>query len=200
MLLISAEQSQSQKMRFSGYSGGMMLQSGYVFNKTVTFVAADGSSVQNLKMDGFTYGIGGALRVRFGQHLRVGCEGYVSTLKYGDYGSYSKTGWGGVLADCTWEKKKWSFFVGGTIGGGSVKNLTLFDKMPLDYKTENLSTSYRKYAFMAFAPFAGVEYAISEKIHIIMKLDYLFNLNNPECDFAACPRIYIGIIFCHNKL
>lgn len=44
-------------------------------------------------------GIGGVIRLHFGEHFRVGSEGYVSTLSQLDDGSYLKYGWGGILAD-----------------------------------------------------------------------------------------------------
>ena len=63
-------QSQSKK-GFNGYDGGMMLHAGYV-SKTIKPV--------DFKAEGITKGIGGAIRFHFGEHYRIGTEGYVSTL------------------------------------------------------------------------------------------------------------------------
>ena len=43
-------------------------------------------------------GIGGVIRLHFGENFRVGSEGYVSTLTQLDNGSYLKYGWGGTVA------------------------------------------------------------------------------------------------------
>lgn len=43
------------------------------------------------------FGIGGVIRVHLGDHWRVGSEGYVSTIKQANNGSYVKYGWGGLL-------------------------------------------------------------------------------------------------------
>lgn len=185
---------------FSGYQGGMMVHSGYVRSGQCQFVSADGAQTYGMVMQGAPLGIGGALKLGFGEHLRVGAEGYVSNLYYGRYGSYSSTGWGGVLADCVWHKGRWSWFAGGTIGGGGVKNVTLFDDMPLDFRLENGTASYRHYGFMAIVPYAGVEFALTGRVHLTMKVDWMLNVTRRQADFVTGPRIYLGFMFCHSKL
>ena len=74
---------------------------------------------------------------------------------------------------------------------------TLLEPTPDDFKLENNSTSYRKYTFMALTPFVGVEYAMTEKVHLVLKIDYLLNLTNWQDDFATGPRVYFGFMFCH---
>ena len=59
------------RFRFNGYSGGMLLHTGYVQSRTFTLHAADGAGVTRMRLRGAPLGIGGALRVRFGKHLRV---------------------------------------------------------------------------------------------------------------------------------
>lgn len=183
---------------FSGYAGGMMVHGGYVSAGSVTFRSPSGTAT-DVSMKGVPVGIGGALKVGFGKHLRVGGEGYVSTLKYGSYGSSETIGWGGLLADCVWTGGRWSWFVGGTVGGGSVKNVTLLSEMPSDFILEDGSSSYREYGFLALVPFAGVEYAVTERIHLTAKVDWMFNASNPQPDFVKGPRLYIGFMFCHSK-
>ena len=185
------------KMAFSGCSGGMMLHTGYVQSRDITFYNTDGSVHETLQMKGAPFGIGGAIRAHFGKHLRVGSEGYVSTLVYGKYKSYSSIGWGGLLMDCVWSLKRWTPFIGGTIGGGSVKNVTLLDETPQDFVIEQQSTSYRKYAFMALNPFVGVEYALTAKIHFVFKMDYLLNLTDWQDDYVNGVRFFVGVMFCH---
>lgn len=183
---------------FTGYEGGMMIHSGFVSGGDVTFVSPSGTGT-DVAIKGAPFGIGGALKVGFGRHLRVGGEGYVSTLNYGAHESSETIGWGGLLADCVWRKARWSWFVGGTVGGGGVKNVTLLSDMPVDFILEDGSSSYRKYGFVALTPFAGVEYAVTERIHLTAKVDWMFNVSNPQPDFVTGPRIYFGFMFCHSR-
>jgi len=192
-----AEENASSKMGYSGFSGGMMLHTGYVQSRELTFYNSNGNVREVTQLSGAPFGIGGAVRLHFGEHLRIGSEGYVSTLTYGENKSYSSVGWGGLLVDCAWHLNSWTPFAGGTVGGGSVKNLTLLEPTPDDFVLENTSTSYRKYGFMALSPFVGVEYAMTEKMHLVIKIDYLLNLTNWQDDFTTGPRIYFGFMFCH---
>jgi hypothetical protein len=45
-------------------------------------------------------------------------------------------------------------------------------------------------------PFAGFEYALSKKIHLMCKADYIFNVSNPQADFLTGTRFYFGFAFC----
>ncbi|MDR1592406.1 MAG: hypothetical protein LBS16_05945 [Prevotellaceae bacterium] len=184
------------KLAYCGFSGGMMLHTGYVHGRAFSLSHTDGSVAQTVQMKGAPTGIGGAARFHFGKHLRIGTEGYVSTLRYGQQESYASIGWGGLLADYQWTFGRWMPFVGGTVGGGTVKNLTLLEETPVDYVLEQSSASFRKYGFLALAPFAGVEFAMSKKIHLMFKVDYIINLNNRQNDFVTGPRLYCGFAFC----
>ena len=95
---------------FQGYSGGMMLHAGYLFGKNPSAILPSG---ENISPQGMTMGIGGSLRINLWKHLRVGCEGYVSTMNSGatdmrnvlQSGSYVRVGSGGLLADaCAWRR------------------------------------------------------------------------------------------------
>lgn len=185
------------KMKYNGYSGGMMLHTGYVFGGVSTPQHA-GTVVATEKMQGLPMGIGGAIRLNFGKYLRVGTEGYSTTLYYGQKGGYATIGWGGLLADCAFTKDRHTFFVGATVGGGAFRNLTLTEPMHHDWEVEN-NVSYRKYAFMAVTPFVGYEWAVTQKIHLALKLDYLLNVSNPQPDFITGPRLYIGFMFCRGQ-
>jgi hypothetical protein len=44
-----------------------------------------------------------------------------------------------------------------------------------------------------------MEYSLSDKMHLIFKIDYLMNLSNPQDDFVKGPRIYLGLMFHHTK-
>ena len=111
---------------FQGCGGGMMFHAGYLFGGQSQALLPSGGS---MTPQGLTYGLGGSMRVHLWKHLRVGCEGFSSTMKTGatdkstllQSGSYVKTGWGGVLADACWRGEKWWPYVGGSLGGGLVK-------------------------------------------------------------------------------
>lgn len=195
----AAGNSAGAKMRFSGYSGGMMVHSGYVWGKECIYTDAAGHALSTQQMAGMPLGIGGAMKFGFGKHLRVGAEGYVSVLNFGKHKSHSSTGWGGVLADCMWQHGRWSWFVGGTFGGGSVRNTVLLADMPLDFVLEEDRVSYRKYGFIALVPFAGCEYALTPRVHLVAKVDWIFNVSNPQPDFITGPRLYLGFMFTHSR-
>lgn len=187
------------KMAYSGYSGGMMLHSGYVFGGESMPLSGGTPVGEVIPMKGFPFGLGGAVRFCFGDYLRIGTEGYSTTLNYNKNASYSRVGWGGLLADCAFRfKDKHLLFVGLTVGGGSSKNLTLMSDTKSDWEVEE-NTSYRKYAFMALDPFWGYEYSLTPKIHLIFKLDYLLNVSNPQPDFCTGPRVYVGFMFCRES-
>lgn len=184
-------------MAYRGFIGGMMLHTGYVSSRDIT-VASPAAGSRTLAVGGAPFGIGGAIRFLFGKHLRVGAEGYVSTLTYGEYHSHAKTGWGGLLADSAWKVgSRCRLFVGGTVGGGSQTNTVILSSVADDYVAEDF-ISYRKYGFMAVAPFAGVEVAVNRKVNVVFKADWLLNVTNPEDDFVSGPRIYVGFMFGHT--
>lgn len=189
--------SRKSPLAFSGYSGGMMIHSGYVSAGNVTFTSPNGSVPASAKISGLPLGIGGALKIHFGKHLRIGTEGYSSNLRYGKYGSYEHTGWGGLLVDGVLPLGKWFPFAGITVGGGGVKNVTVFQDTTGDFTLDDGTTSYRRYTFMAVAPFLGVEYALTARIHLVLKADWLLDTTSRQSDFVRGPRVYFGFMFCH---
>jgi hypothetical protein len=182
------------QVKYSGFSGGMMVHTGWLYGGSITTTGGTGPYTRSLA--GAPVGLGGVARIHFGRHLRVGGEGYVSTLNYGGKGndSHARIGWGGLLVDCMWQRGRWTPYVGGTVGGGSIKNLTLRNPTPLDREVE-VDASFRQYGFMLVAPFAGVEMALTEKIRLNAKVDWVVNLTNRQADFPTGPRFYIGISF-----
>lgn len=200
MLLVSlfsyAEVSKKHPLAYNGYSGGMMVNIGYVKSKEFTLIQADGSNSQTLKASGVPLGIGGAIRIKFGNHLRFGTEGYVSTLHYGDYNSSASVGWGGASVDYSWEIKRWTMYVGSVFGGGTYKHLSLLGSTPDDFLIEDSTTSYRKYGFAVVDPYIGAEYALTPRIHVTFKADYLVNVSNCQDDFISGFRLFVGFMFC----
>ena len=141
-------------------------------------------------------GIGGALRLRFGDYLRVGTEGYTSSLSYGDYGSSLSIGWGGLLVDCVLPLGRFAPYVGATIGGGVVENLTLAEKPATDLLPEQ-GVSYRKYGVGVVVPFIGTDYRLTERMSLTFKADYMLPLGSSHFDFPSGPRCYVGFMFNH---
>lgn len=179
------------KLAYRGFSGGMMVHSGWVSAGSVTVGLAQPQRVSGLPM-----GIGGALKVRFGDHLRVGTEGYTSALGYGDWGSSLSIGWGGLLVDWCWQMGRFMPYVGATVGGGVVENLTLTSEPQMDFLPEE-SISYRKYGAGLLVPFVGVEYGITERMSLTFKADYMFSLSPNVSDFPSGVRCYVGFMFNH---
>jgi len=183
----------SKKMYFQGYSGGMMLHTGYLSGGEVNI--ADFS--EKINVQGTPFGIGGLLRFHFGKHLRIGSEGYSSTLHYWKNKSYTSLGWGGLLLDCQWKINKFTVFAGGTIGGGSLKNVTILNNVSTHSIKEN--AVYQKHTVLIAAPFIGMEYAITQRVHLITKIDCILNITNKPSDFAIGPRVYAGVVFFHGR-
>ncbi len=188
---------------YSGYQGGMMFNVGYVESRNFQFHDTNGLPLGNYdRLSGASMGLGGALRVGFGKYLRVGIEGYVSTLKYKPQGSSAKIGWGGLLLDSHWHiKKRFTIFTGGVIGGGSYTHISMIDKEAVnssvenDYVVENQYVLYRHYPFLAIVPFVGMEYSLTKRISVVAKVDYMLNVTNWADDYAAGPRFFVGFMF-----
>lgn len=181
-------------LKYRGFSGGMMVHSGYLQSNSFDLQTIQGNYITSSKVEGMPFGIGGAARLHFGKHLRVGGEGYVSNLRYGVKGTTSSLSWGGVLADCVWPLGRWWPFAGLTVGGGAVEHIILQDEPAVDFAAES-NAAYREYTFMALAPMVGIEYALSEKIHLTFKMDYVINLSNSQADFPSGPRFFLGFMF-----
>lgn len=197
ILSVSLFAGERSRLAYSGYSGGMMVHTGYLSAGTIT-INSGGESV-SYNMSGAPVGIGGAMKFNFGGNLRLGMEGYASKLKYGVKGSYCSVGWGGFLADYVFTTKgRFKPFVGGTIGGGRVRNLTLATSPGDDYEAET-GSSFRSYPVMMVTPFAGVEYAASDNMRVVLKADWSFAVANNMADYPSGFRIYIGFAFCRGK-
>lgn len=197
-LSVLAGNSSRKPLAYRGFSGGMMLHAGWLWGGRTTLQTPQGDALHSLDMSGITTGIGGGLRFHFGNHLRVGTEGYGTYLKYGEHSSKFGIGWGGLCVDYQFHAGKFSPYLGVTVGGGSATNLTFPEHLVNDFITEQ-HVSYRKYSFAAVAPFIGVEYELNQRMRLVVKADWLMNVSNPQPDFPKGPRIYIGFSFYHLK-
>lgn len=188
---VATAQDKGSVFSYNGFSGGMMLHAGWVSRGDIQVGIAPAQRISGVPM-----GIGGALKVRFGNHLRVGTEGYTSALGYGDYGSSLSIGWGGLLADWCWRWGKFMPYVGATVGGGVVENLTLSTPPEVDLLPE-VNVSYRKYGVGVLVPFVGAEYGLTERMSLTVKSDYMFALGRANFDFPSGVRLYVGFMFNH---
>lgn len=182
---------------FTGCSGGMMVHSGWVSGSETVFTRPDGSLTSPMRMSGMPFGIGGAAKVHLWNYLRVGTEGYVSHLNYDRNGSNESVGWGGFLVEGMLPLGRWFPFAGVTVGGGAVKNITVLEPTISDFLLDNGTTSYRKYPFMAVAPYIGIEYSLTERVHIVLKADCLIDATSRQKDYPLGPRVYFGFMFWH---
>ena len=105
-------------------------------------------------------------------------------------------GWGGLLVDWQWHAGRFHPFAGVTVGGGVVRNTTFTHPAGNDFVTEE-GMSFRKYGFTALAPFVGTEFALTARIGLMVKADWLVNAGRPQPDFPQGPRLYVGFIFYH---
>ena len=186
---------------FQGYSGGMMVHAGYLFGDNPAAVLPTGESIAS---QGITSGIGGSLRVNLKQHLRIGCEGFVSTMNsqltnqrnYLQSGSYVRTGWGGVLTDACWRGERFWPFIGGSVGGGAMHTLAVVKGNENDWIPEK-SVVLNKQSFMYINPYIGIDYCLTHRVHVCLRLDWMLAFAQKHLLYPTGPRLYIGFMFCH---
>ena len=187
--------------RFRGYVGGMMLHTGYIKSQSFGISSPGGEYLGPVQINGGAIGIGGQVKFAFGTEtdmIRIGSEGHSSTVTYNPHPSYAHTGWGGILVDYIRHTKgKVHPYIGVTIGGGGVKNHIMAEGSTSDFVTEP-QMAMHKYAFMAVAPFIGMEISLTQKLGLVIKADWLFNATSRQRDFSSGPRLYVGIMF--NRL
>lgn len=167
------------------FDGGMMLHTGYLNGNVETL---------NYNAKGMTYGIGGVLRFHLGDHLRIGFEGYVSNLGQMNNGSYVRMGWGGVVADGYWRFGRWMPYVGLCIGGGNASTLLMFSGDDSDWIAETNAVLHNE-RFVLLNPYLGLEYALTDAVHLTLKADRLTPLTGKAIPTGV--RFYLGFIFVH---
>lgn len=207
------------KTKFNGLSGGMMVHLGYQFGQGCGFptpLSLQQENAEEAYLRSITYGIGGMLRVHLFNHMHIGSEGYMSTmpLKSQGDGSNIRTGWGGILCDYYITIGRCQFIAGGTVGGGAQRNLHVFSEEDSKIIGENFretwdniftygsqesnsTACYCKKNFFVLDPYVAVEYAVTNRIHLIVKLDYLLASHNREFLTPSGPRLYVGFMFGH---
>ena len=180
----------AQESKFiKGFSGGMMVHSGYQYGCDNPF---------GLEISSPTFGIGGCAKLHLSDHFRTGFEGYFSTApirKGVESGSHNKLFWTGVLADLFWQRGRVIPFVGTTLGGGMETAFLMFEGDKHDWDLE--SAVLHKQPFFAIDPYVGVEYAVGKALRLTLKADWLLALNSDGLNKPVGPRVYFGFIFAH---
>ena len=192
----------SQSKVYQGFSGGMMGHAGYLFGENADAPKADNGLI--CSPQGGTFGLGGALRVHLWKHLRVGGEGFVSTMNNGttnmkhvlQKGSYIRTGWGGVLMDACWRKEKVWPYIGGSVGGGAMRSLYLLDGSQDDWIAENKAYLHKQ-SFFYVNPYVGMDWCMTQKVHMTFRVDWMLALHAGEVLLPTGPRLLVGFMFCH---
>ena len=178
------------KKVIKGFSGGMMVHSGY---------QSGCDNPYGLDISSPTFGIGGCAKLHFTDHFRAGFEGYFSTAPVRDgviSGSHNKMFWTGALADWFWHFGKFIPYVGATAGGGMETALYIFEGDKHDWEPEG-TTVLHKQPFFAFDPYAGVEYKVGKALRLTLKADWMIAINSDGLNRPVGPRIYFGFIFAH---
>lgn len=179
-----------EKKLIKGFSGGMMVHSGYQFG---------GDNPYGLDISSPTFGIGGCAKLHFTDHFRTGFEGYFSTAPMRDgveSGSHNKLFWSGVLADWFWNKGKFVPYIGATIGGGMETSFFLFEGDKHDWELEGKAVLHKQ-PFFALDPYAGVEYKVGKALRLTLKADWMLAINSDGLNRPMGPRVYFGCIFAH---
>ena len=193
---------QPEKQRvFQGCGGGMMVHAGYLFGQPTGATLPTG---EQMGMQGMTYGLGGSMRVHLYKHLRVGMEGFSSTMKsevtdqhdFLQKGSYVRTGWGGVIADACWRLEKVWPYIGGSVGGGAMRTLSVVEGSQDDWEPEQIAMLHKQ-GFVYVNPYVGMDYCITRRIHATFRLDWMLAFAKGQLVLPTGPRFYVGIMFCH---
>lgn len=192
----------SQSKVYQGFSGGMMGHAGYLFGENADAPKTDNGLI--CSPQGGTFGLGGALRVHLWKHLRVGGEGFVSTMNSGttnmkhvlQKGSYIRTGWGGVLMDACWRKEKVWPYIGGSVGGGAMRSLYVLDGSQDDWIAENKAYLHKQ-SFFYVNPYVGMDWCMTQKVHMTFRVDWMVALHAGEVVLPTGPRLLVGFMFCH---
>lgn len=186
---------------FQGYSGGMMLHAGYLFGKNPSAILPSG---ENISPQGMTMGIGGSLRINLWKHLRVGCEGYVSTMNSGatdmrnvlQSGSYVRVGSGGLLADACWRMEKIWPYIGAAVGAGAMRTLLVVNGTEDDWQPEDFAM-LTKQSFGYVDPYIGMDWCMTKRVHLTLRMDWMLAFADNQLILPTGPRFFFGFMFCH---
>lgn len=213
----------SSRQIYTGFSGGMMLHGGYMFSDSPEKVFSNeglgnAAYVKGLPKSGFSYGLGGALRVHLINHIHLGAEGFVSTMPLMNTGSNVRVGWGGVFCDYYGNWGNVRPMIGMTIGGGTMKRLYVpekeYEAIPAGGSDSTIyNSSYVKTPIFLLDPYVGLEIGLGNHMALLIRIDYMLPFQMPNngiahlgknlnwCSFAtpSGPRLYVGVMFGNLK-
>ena len=179
-----------EKKVIKGFSGGMMINAGYMFGSDNPY---------NLDISSPTFGMGGCAKLHFSDHFRAGFEGYFSSapLRNGvESGSHNKVFWTGLLADFFCKRGKFVPYAGLTVGGGMETAFYMFEGDKHDWLPEPMAVLHKQ-PFLAIDPYTGVEYKVGRALRLTLKADWLLAINSDGFNMPTGPRLYFGCIFAH---
>ena len=177
----------SEKKVIKGFSGGMLVHTGYLCGS---------DNPVSVNPEGSTFGIGGLAKIQLTDHFRIGGEGYFSSMGLLDNGSFNKLFWTGALCDWFWKAGRFYPYIGMTAGGGMETAFYMLDGDKTDWNPEPMVV-FHKQPFFALDPFFGVEYATGKALRLTLKADWLMAINSEGLNQPSGPRIYFGFIFAH---
>ncbi|MGN0235269.1 MAG: hypothetical protein ACI4BD_02995 [Paludibacteraceae bacterium] len=196
----------------------MMLHAGYLFapDAGALFGNTAFNSMPDMPRGGVTFGIGGAAKVHFLDCIHLGGEGFVSTMPLTGNNSQIRTGWGGLVLDYYWTRERFRPYLGFTLGGGSMRRMyegtesgeeigaTGDQTLREDEGGLTYNAYFRKTPFLFVGPYVGFEYAITQRVALVCRLDYVVpfgrNLTEEYAYMAPSgPRLYVGFMFGHAK-
>ena len=179
----------SDKKLIKGFSGGMMVHTGYQFG---------GDNPYNINVNSPTFGLGGCAKLHFTEHFRAGFEGYFSSAPVHDRvqsGSHNKLFWTGALADFFWKVGKLVPYIGATVGGGVETSFYMFEGNKHNWEIDK--SVLHKQPFFALDPYVGVEYKVGRALRLTLKADWLLAVHSDGLNRPMGPRLYFGVIFAH---
>jgi hypothetical protein len=196
-IAFSQKDSNYNNWGYKGYAGGMFIHTGYVQGEKFWIIDSQCNVVEQ-QVIGVTFGLGGKMSIALHRCFRVGAEGYFSACNYGKDKNSCRISWGGFAFDFLYPVKKWSPFVGVTLGGGRATHLIFTERK--QKTTTEVPAIYFSNALSIISPAVGVEFLASNRISLLLKLDYMFNiLQKRNTYYPQGLRLYFGVQFYQKK-
>ncbi|MDR2971393.1 MAG: hypothetical protein LBU83_05640 [Bacteroidales bacterium] len=182
---------------YKGYAGGMFIHVGYIQSNKFKVVDLQGNEIEQ-QIKGFTYGLGGKMSIWLNRFFKVGGEGYFSTCNYGVRKNSCRIGWGGIAFDLLYPIKKWAPFIGVTLGGGRANHLIFIEKQ--QNNTYAAPMVHFSYPLCIINPAVGIEFLASNRISVLLKMDYMLNVYKKQNTYPHGMRLYLGVHFYQKKM
>ena len=99
-----------------------------------------------------------------------------------------------MVADFYWPVKRWSPYAGVCVGGGKASTLLVLDGSDSDWEAETNAVVHKE-RFFFVNPYLGVEFALTEAVHLTLKADHLFPFKGEAVPKGV--RVYFGFVFAH---